>query len=73
MAVSPHRLMEGRRHHIGLDQEQIELIGHSETADEGHHEGHDAYQQPPAQLDQVIHQGRARGLDLGLVPVERRH
>jgi hypothetical protein len=69
MAVRPDGGIEGLRRHERLHKEQIDRLGKGETADETDREGDDADQQPPAQLDQMIHQRRARRLDLGFVTI----
>ena len=63
------RRIEGLGRHEGLDQKQIDRLGKGETADEADRKGDDADQQPPTQLDQVVHQGRPRRLDLGFVTI----
>ncbi len=51
-------------HRERVDQEQEDLVGEGEADAEADEQGHHADDQPRAQLDQVIHQRRARGFDL---------
>ncbi len=54
----------------GAQQELIELLGIDETDHEADRQRAGADDQPLTQLDQVLHQGRAGGLDLGLVAMQ---
>ena len=56
-----------------LDEPDLDVRGEEEADEEGQDEGHHADDQTPAQLDQVLHQGRARRLDLGLVGLGPTH
>src|SRR5207302_9027130 len=48
------------------DQHVVDLLGEEEAEDEGHAETEQRLDQPRAQLDQMIHQRRLAGLDLGV-------
>src|SRR6202034_3727200 len=50
--------------HIGPGQHVVDLLGEEETTDGRDQKGGDRLDEPPAQLDQVVHQGRLAGLDL---------
>src|SRR5690606_4280721 len=55
------------RHFERVQQGDVDRTGEAETDDEAQGQGRDADDQPVAQLDQVIEQGRARRIDVGFV------
>src|SRR5919198_264328 len=57
-------MLRPRYPHERPDQHVVDLLGEQEADDEHHREGEERPDQPRAQLDQVLHQGRLGGLDV---------
>src|SRR6185437_13497989 len=57
-------IIRARDPDIGPHQHVVDLLGEEEAKDEGNAEAEQSLDQPRAQLDQVIHQGRLAGLDI---------
>ncbi len=56
-------------HLKGVQEEDVNVLSEEEADQKANHQSEDAGHEPRTQLDQVIHQRRARGLDLGFVVV----
>src|SRR5262249_33854783 len=64
--VDELRVFRPRDPHERPDQDVVDLLGGEEAEDEGYAEAEQRLDQPRAQLDQVVHQWRLAGLDIGV-------
>ncbi len=61
------RLVGPDHAHVGIDQHVVDVLREEEADKEHHPESEHRLDQPRTQLDQVLDQGCARGLDLGFI------